>query len=118
MSGGLQGWKSNFGAEAPFALGVEEELLLVGPDGPLLERGEEGVREADPPEGEVVGELFKAMVESNSDVSRDAAEATAALSGIRVELIEAGSRIIGAGVHPSARSWEAEVQSAPRYRAI
>ena len=75
--------QENFGAETPFALGVEEELLLVGDDRGLLEHGDEVVRDADPQEGEVVGELFKAMVESNSDVSRNAAEATEALSQIR-----------------------------------
>ena len=75
-------WHSNFGVEAPFALGVEEELLLLGPDGELLERGAAVVREVDPDEGEVVGELFKAMVESNSDVSKNAGEATAALREI------------------------------------
>ena len=62
----------NFGIEAPFALGVEEELLLIGPDRRILERGEEVAREADPDEGGVVGELFKAMVETNSDVSANA----------------------------------------------
>jgi glutamate---cysteine ligase / carboxylate-amine ligase len=118
VASGLQRWESNFGVEAPFALGVEEELLLVDADGALLENGEEVVREADPPEGDVVGELFKAMVESNSDVSRNAAEATEALAQIRAELIDSGSRIMGVGVHPAARAGEAEVQSAPRYREI
>jgi carboxylate-amine ligase len=111
-------WQSNFGAEAPFALGVEEELLLVDSRGHLLERGEEVVQETDPPEGEVVGELFKAMVESNSDVSRNAAEATEALSQIRRSLLDARSRLIGAGVHPTARSGEATIHPAPRYQAI
>ena len=110
--------ESNFGVEAPFALGVEEELLLVDPGGELIERGAEIVRRADPPEGEVVGELFKAMVESNSEVSANAAEATAALARIRSELIDSGSRIMGVGVHPSARSGEAAVESKPRYREI
>jgi carboxylate-amine ligase len=110
--------QSNFGVEEPFALGVEEELLLVGEDGGLLERGEQVVREADPPEGDVVGELFKAMVESNSEVSRNAGEATAALARIRAELIESGSRIMGVGVHPNVVAGTAEVHTAPRYQAI
>ncbi len=111
-------WHSNFGIEAPFALGVEEELLLLGPDGELHERGAAVVREVDPDEGEVVGELFKAMVESNSDISENAAEATAALREIRRELIDSGSRIMGVGVHPDVSSGEAAVDSAPRYKAI
>jgi glutamate---cysteine ligase / carboxylate-amine ligase len=110
--------QENFGAEAPFALGVEEELLLVGEDRRLLEQGERVVREADPPEGEVVGELFKAMVESNSDVSSTAGEATAALREIRRELLESGSRLMGVGVHPDVRSWEADVGTAARYQQI
>ena len=65
-------WESNFGVEPDFAIGVEEELLLVGADGGLLERGEQVAGRTDPDEGEVVAELFKAMVESNSDVSRTA----------------------------------------------
>ena len=111
-------WQSNFGIEAPFALGVEEELLLVDADGALLDRGAEVARETDPEEGDVVGELFKAMVESNSDVSANAAEATEALSRIRSELIEAGSRVMGVGVHPDTRAGEAGIHPAPRYRAI
>ena len=108
----------NFGIEAPFALGVEEELLLIGPDRRILERGEEVAREADPDEGGVVGELFKAMVETNSDVSANAGEAIATLRAIRRELIESGARIMGVGVHPDVRSGEAEVGSAPRYREM
>jgi glutamate---cysteine ligase / carboxylate-amine ligase len=111
-------WQSNFGAEAPFALGVEEELLLVDSGGALLDRGAEVARRADPSEGDVVGELFKAMVESNSEVSANAAEATEALSRIRSELIAAGSRVMGVGVHPNARAGEAEIHPAPRYQAI
>jgi glutamate---cysteine ligase / carboxylate-amine ligase len=110
--------ESNFGIEAPFALGVEEELLLVDERGGLLERGERVVGDADPDRGEVVGELFKGMVESNSDVSANAAEAVAHLGAIRAELIESGSRLMGVGVHPDVRSGDAAVDSAPRYRAI
>jgi len=111
-------WQSNFGVEDPFALGVEEELLLVDSGGALLDRGAEVARRADPSEGDVVGELFKAMVESNSEVSANAAEATEALSRIRSELIAAGSRVMGVGVHPDARAGEAEIHPAPRYQAI
>ena len=54
--------ESNFGIEAPFALGVEEELLLVDEQGQLLEQAKRVVWGADPDQGEVVGELFKGMV--------------------------------------------------------
>ncbi len=110
--------ESNFGIEAPFALGVEEEMLLVDDDGRLVEEAREVVGDADPEQGEVVGELFKGMVESNSEVSRNAGEAVANLGAIRAELLESGSRLMGVGVHPDVRSGDAEVDSAPRYRAI
>ncbi|MDP9189933.1 MAG: YbdK family carboxylate-amine ligase [Actinomycetota bacterium] len=111
-------WESNFGIEAPFALGVEEELLLVGNDLRPLERGAEVVEAAEPEEGELVGELFKSMVESNSDVSRSASDATSALREIRRDLLDSGSRVMGVGVHPDVRSGEAEVGGSPRYEAI
>ena len=109
---------SNFGIEAPFAVGVEEELLLVDEDGRLVEQGKDVVGEADPERGEVVDELFKGMLESNSDVSRNAGEAVAHLGAIRAELIESGSRLMGVGVHPDVRSGDAEVASGSRYQAI
>jgi len=108
----------NFGVAEPFALGVEEELLLVGRDRMLLERGPQVVRETDPDEGEVVGELFKAMVESNSDISRDAREATGTLCGLRREILDSGQRIMGVGVHPMAKTGEAEIHEIPRYLQI
>jgi glutamate---cysteine ligase / carboxylate-amine ligase len=111
-------WHSNFGIEAPFALGVEEELLLVGSDNELLDRGPQVLREADPDEGDVDAELFKAMVESRSEVSQNAAEAVAHLSEVRRELLGSGARVMGAGVHPNAKAGEAEVQRSPRYALI
>jgi carboxylate-amine ligase len=108
-------WETNFGAEAPFALGVEEELLLVDRDNALVDRSAQALDAADPGDGEVDGELFKAMVESRSDVSENAAEAIGALRGVRQELLDSGSRIMGAGVHPTAASWEADVRQTARY---
>ena len=67
--------ESNFGVERPFSLGVEEELILVGDDLRPLERAAEMVADAQPDDGEIVRELFTAMVESNSRVSSNAGEA-------------------------------------------
>src|SRR3954447_15715839 len=74
--------ETNFGSEAPFALGVEEELLLVGPDGQLADRGRRVIRAADPEEGQVDGELFESMVESRSDVAVRVADAIGELAGL------------------------------------
>jgi carboxylate-amine ligase len=111
-------WESNFGAEPSFALGVEEELLLVGADNELVDAGGRAVRAADPDRGEVGRELFKSMMESRSDVTANAAQAIAQLAGIRRELHASGARIMAVGVHPTAQPGEADVEEAKRYAAI
>ena len=111
-------WESNFGTEPAFALGVEEELLLVGPDNELADRSAQVVRDADPDEGGVDRELFKSMVESRSEISANAREAIAALREIRRELADSGARLMGTGVHPNAKPGEADVHQTPRYSLI
>jgi glutamate---cysteine ligase / carboxylate-amine ligase len=111
-------WEVNFGAEEPFALGVEEELLLVGPDNELLDRSAEVLYRVDPEEGEVDRELFKAMVESRSEVAQNAKEAVGALAEVRRELCASGVAIMGSGVHPTAMPGGAEIDTASRYAAI
>jgi carboxylate-amine ligase len=111
-------WQDNFGAEAPFALGVEEELLLVGDDNELIDTASRLLREAEPDAGEVDGELFKAMVEARSEVSANAGAALDALREVRRELLDSGGRLMGAGVHPSAAPGEAGVYQTPRYALI
>jgi glutamate---cysteine ligase / carboxylate-amine ligase len=110
--------ETNFGIEAPFALGVEEELLLVGPDHQLVDRGRRVVRAADPDEGEVGGELFKSMVESRSEVASRVGEAIGDLAGVRREILDSGGRIMAVGVHPSAEPGETGVDQARRHAAI
>jgi carboxylate-amine ligase len=111
-------WESNFGKEPAFALGVEEELLLVGPDNELVDRSAELLREAEPDEGDVGGELFQAMVEARSTVSRNAGEAIDELREVRRELLGSKADLIGAGLHPNAESGEATVARTPRFALI
>src|SRR4051794_1947107 len=111
-------WASNFGSEPAFRLGVEEELLLVGPDNELADQSARVVRDADPDEGDVDSELFKAMVESRSEISANAGEAIKTLRDIRRELAESGTRLMGAGLHPNASPGEADVLRTPRYALI
>jgi len=111
-------WASRFGVADPFALGVEEELLLVDERNQLLDRGPELAGATRPRDGEVDGELFKAMVESQSQIARDAGEAVATLGAIRRELLDSGARILGAGVHPSASSGAGAIAQTTRYEAI
>ena len=84
-------WESNFGTEPAFRLGVEEELLLVGPDNELVDRGAEVVQDAHPDEGDVDRELFKAMVESRSEISTNAREVIGTLREVRRELAASGA---------------------------
>jgi glutamate---cysteine ligase / carboxylate-amine ligase len=111
-------WESRFGIEPPFSLGVEEELLLVGRDNRLADRSARIVREADPAEGDVDHELFKAMVESRSGISANVRQAIAALREIRRELVDSSTRIMGVGVHPTALPGEGDVHQMPRYALI
>ena len=111
-------WRDNFGTEAPFALGVEEELLLVGDDNELINKAPRMLSKAEPNSGAVDGELFQAMVEARSEVSTCAREALEALREVRRELISSGARLMGAGLHPNAVAGEADVRQTPRYAVI
>jgi glutamate---cysteine ligase / carboxylate-amine ligase len=111
-------WQDNFGAEAPFALGVEEELLLVDDDNDLIGNASGVLREAKPDAGDVEGELFKAMVEARSEVSANAGEALEAMREVRRELLDSGARLMGAGLHPNAAPGEADVHQTSRYALI
>jgi carboxylate-amine ligase len=109
---------SHFGVAPAFSIGVEEELLIVGPDNNLADQSTRVVRDASPSEGEVDRELFKAMVESKSEISTSSAEALGALREVRRELVESGARIMGAGLHPAASPGEGETNKSPRYASI
>lgn len=110
-------WESNFGNGVAFSLGVEEELLLVDPANRLANRGR-SAHAVDPIGGEVDSELFKAMVESKTEIAPNARVATEALGRARAALLASGSRLMGSGVHPTAPAGIADIQEAPRYRLI
>lgn len=111
-------WEPRFGVETPFELGVEEELLVVDAENQLAARTDRAVRDADPSEGGLDGELFKAMVESKSEICANAGEAEATLREIRRELLGAGTSIMGSGTHPTALPEEAGIDPKPRYELI
>ncbi|MGI9021133.1 MAG: carboxylate-amine ligase [Solirubrobacterales bacterium] len=111
-------WTSNFGTEAPFAIGVEEELLLVGQDNRLAESSVRARERAEPAVGDVDAELYRAMVETRSDVCASAREALIHLREVRRELCASGSRFMGVGIHPQAAAGEAEFDGARRYAEI
>jgi glutamate---cysteine ligase / carboxylate-amine ligase len=100
---------------APFALGVEEELLLVDSDTHLL------AHVADRVLADVEGlkpDLYLALVESVSPVSGGVEAAVGALSLTRARAREAGATLIGAGLHPAGPFGEAPHVDDPRYEVV
>lgn len=100
---------------APFALGVEEELLLVDAQTHGLAHDATEILAA---VGELKPDLYLALVESVSPISASFAEAVGALSATRARAIEAGATLIGAGVHPDGRFAEAPHVADPRYEQV
>ena len=85
--------KHAFGGSEPFALGVEEELLLVaGEDGRPAEDGAEVLEQLSGDlHGELTSELHACEVEAVSPVVRTAGEGAAALARLRAAVIATGA---------------------------
>jgi len=103
---------------APFALGVEEELLLVAETPP---------HDLDPFAGELVArigspdvkpDVYEATVEGSSSVCAGAAEAVGELERLRDAMRDAGATLAGAGLHPTARHGDVVHVRHPRYDQI
>jgi carboxylate-amine ligase len=111
-----------FGTEADFAIGVEEELILVDPATHALSHTAVDVLdrvEADPAAlGEAKPDTYAAMIELATTVLRDATQAARALSELRARVRAAGATTIGAGVHPQGAFGDAVHFDAPRYARI
>src|SRR4051794_15154064 len=103
-----------FGA-APFALGVEEELLLVDPRTHML--AHDAARVLDAVEG-LKPDLYRALVESVSPVSTGVEDAVGALASTRARAREAGVTLMGAGLHPAGPFGEAPHFEDERYREV
>jgi len=103
---------------APFALGVEEELLLVaaGSPHPLEHHASALVARIGSPY--VKPDLYEAMVECASSVCAGATEAATELESLRDALRDAGATLAGAGLHPTAAHGEVVHVHDPRYDRI
>jgi len=111
----------NFGAESDFAVGIEEELLLVDPVTHALDHSAVDVlgrMAVQPDDGAALPEAFAALVELTSPVCSETGEAVAALSGLRSQLRAAGATTIGAGLHPDGAFGDVVHYPSPRYRLI
>jgi carboxylate-amine ligase len=105
--------------EHAFTLGVEEELFLVdrssGQPAPIaatvLERTALGRDRID-------HELFAAELELRTPVVANVAEAVAGLEDARADARAAGATLLGAGLHPAAQLWDAQIVPLDRYRRV
>jgi carboxylate-amine ligase len=111
----------NFGASDDFALGVEEELILVDRETHALEHSAVevlGRLDVPPEEGAALPEAFAPHRQLTTPVSADAGEAVASLSGLRRHLHSVGATTIGAGLHPDGAFGDVIHYPSERYRLI
>jgi glutamate---cysteine ligase / carboxylate-amine ligase len=111
----------NFGAGADFALGVEEELVLVDPETHALEHGAVEVLErlsVPPGEGGIFPEAYAAVVELVSPICSDASDGIATLGALRRRLHDTGAVAIGSGLHPDGAFGDVVHYPSERYRMI
>jgi len=103
---------------APFALGIEEELLLVAaaPPHALDHRASEAVSLLDSPY--VKPDVYEAMVECATSICHSAQDAVYELEHRRGDLRTGGFTLAGAGLHPEARFADVLHVEHPRYKQI
>jgi carboxylate-amine ligase len=110
---------SAFGHEADFALGIEEELLLVHAH--TLELANDATRligRVAPAAGAVKHELYASLIECSTPVVRNVPEGMETLAGLREALREVGASLIGAGLHPTGAFGDVRHAPTPRTEAI
>jgi carboxylate-amine ligase len=108
-----------FGLAADFALGIEEELLLIDPVTYRPEnRASELVSAVAPERGDVMNDLYEALIETSTPIVRSVPEGVEALAAIRAQLREAGASFIGGGLHPDAAFGDVEHVPLERYDEI
>jgi glutamate---cysteine ligase / carboxylate-amine ligase len=108
-----------FGRGPSYALGMEEELLLVDAEGHQLSpEASELIPRVEAPAGAVKFDVYEALVETATPVVASAAEGGAFLDELRGTLRDAGATLMGAGIHPEGAFGDVEHVDQPRYAAI
>ncbi len=108
-----------FGRAAPFALGVEEELLLLDPStGALAHVASDLLPGLAPEAGTIEPDVYEALVELASPITRNAIEGARALEALRADVRAAGATPAGGGIHPAAPFGDAPHVASERYRVI
>ncbi len=110
-----------FGSGPAFGVGVEDELLIVDEATLALAPGAvELLHRLDVPddEGRAKPDTYAAMIELTTPVCEGGAAAAAALSAMRARVRAAGATVLGAGIHPDGRLFDAEHFPAERYQVV
>lgn len=110
-----------FGSGRDFALGLEDELIIVDPrTHALAHTAVELLERLDVPaaDGMAKPDTYAAMVELTAPVTARAAEATAAIAALRERVRAAGAIVLGAGIHPDGAHGDVVHFPAERYRTL
>lgn len=100
-------------------MGVEEELLLVDEElqlSPVSEKVLAALGER--LSGSVSAEIFAAQIELKTQVCYDANQTLRELATLRRAVREAGTELLGTGIHPADESRHARLVDKPRYRVV
>ena len=113
--------ESHFGESAPLTVGIEEEIMIL--DSETLEPADaSGLFVGDAPGGRLKTELYASVVELNTGVCADVAEAIDALGSLRgaaARIAAAnGLALAAAGAHPTAPFDSLPVVQEERYLAM
>ena len=115
---------SSAGAEAPWTVGIEEEVMLLEPEGWTLASRIDDVLPALPPEvvEHATAETHGAALELGTDVHRTVGSAIEQLGRLRArlahELRGLGLGAAVAGTHPFAEWRDVEISPGARYQSI
>jgi carboxylate-amine ligase len=102
--------------DSSFTVGIEEELLLVEPEGHTLSHTSSAVlARMGLDERAARHDIYEAQIELSSPPCTGAREAAVALDRLRSALREAGAAAIGAGIHPAGGFGDVRLVQAPRY---
>jgi glutamate---cysteine ligase / carboxylate-amine ligase len=107
--------------DAPYTIGIEEELMILDADSLELVNAIESLLES-APAGEIKPELMESVLEVSTDPCRNTAEAGEQLRALRAQVLETAARkgltIGSAGTHPFAMWEDQRIVARPRYRDL
>ena len=108
-----------FGRGPAFALGMEEELLLVDPvSRRLAPVASELLARVRSDAGTVMPDVYQALVETASPICVNAIEGGRSLATMRKDLRAAGATLMGGGIHPDGAFGDAPHVPTERYAEI